>query len=133
MHDLAKYLIIGCMLSLGCKSPEKKYLPAENGLDAGREFIDACNKGDFSKAAFYMIPDEKNLKLLNEEEAAYRDNDKEGRQQLRTASINIKSVTEPTDSTVILQYSNSTDTIGKTLYMIRRDQHWLVNYQQSIK
>ena len=41
---------IGLLLLLiaACSSPTKNFTPAENGLDAGREFIDACLKGDFS-------------------------------------------------------------------------------------
>jgi len=121
------------LLIIACSSPAKNFTPAENGLDAGREFIDACLKGDFSKAAFYMIGDEQNKQLLATVEAAYREKDKEGRQELRLASINIKEVAEPNDSTVILYHSNSLDTIAKQTIIVKRNNIWQVDLKQSNK
>ncbi|MDP3394058.1 hypothetical protein [Sediminibacterium sp.] len=118
------------LLIAACSSPTKNFTPAENGLDAGREFIDACLKGDFSRAAFYMVDDEKNKQLLLTKESAYRERDKEGRQELRLASINIKEVSEPNDSTVILYHSNSLDTSSKQTIIVKRNNIWLVDFKQ---
>jgi hypothetical protein len=128
-------ILIGLLVLLltACSSPSKNFTPAENGLDAGREFIDACLKGDFSKASFYMVDDEKNKQLLSTVEAAYREKDKEGRQELRLASINIKEVAEPNDSTVMLYHSNSLDTSAKQTIIVKRNNIWLVDYKQSNK
>ena len=43
---------IGSLLLLiaACSSPTKNFTPAENGLDAGREFIDAC-VGSFARSS----------------------------------------------------------------------------------
>jgi len=131
MSTVLKGLMI--LLVVACSSPAKNFTPAENGLDAGREFIDACLKGDFSKAAFYMIDDEKNKQLLLNVEAAYREKDKEGRQELRLASINIKEVAEPNDSTVILYHSNSLDTSAKQTLIVKRNNIWQVDLKQSNK
>ncbi len=108
-------------------------VPAESGLDAGREFIDGYLKGDFVKANFYMFQDDLNSQFLKSTETTFREKDKEGRQQLRFASINIKSVKEPTDTTVELFYSNSYDTAQQMLIIIRRDKKWLVDYKKSFK
>lgn len=118
------------LLLVACSSPAKNFTPAENGLDAGREFIDACLKGDFSRAAFYMVDDEKNKQLLLNVEAAYREKDKEGRQELRLASINIKEVSEPNDSTVLLYHSNSLDTSSKQTIIVKRNNIWLVDFKK---
>ena len=80
-----------------------------------------------------MVDDEKNKQLLLNVEAAYREKDKEGRQELRLASINIKEVSEPNDSTVILYHSNSLDTSAKQTIVIKRNNSWLVNFKQSTK
>lgn len=120
-------------LVVACSSPKTNFTPAENGLDAGREFIDACLKGDFSKANFYMISDEKNKQLLSIIEASYREKDKEGRQELRSASINIKEVAEPNDSTVVLYHSNSLDTSAKQTIIVKRNNSWQVDLKQSNK
>ena len=121
------------LICTSCKSPNNEMIPAENGLDAGREFIDGCLKGDFIKADFYMLQDELNVQFLKSTEAAFRVRDKEGRQQLRLASINIKSVLEPTDSTVELLHSNSYDTSQKKLFIIHRNNKWQVDYKKSFK
>lgn len=128
-------ILIGILASLisSCSTPTKEFTPAENGLDAGREFIDACLKGDFTKASFYMVADEKNGQLLNQLESAYREKDKEGRQELRLASINIKEVAEPNDSTVILFHSTSLDTSSKQTFIIKKNNFWQVNLKQTIK
>ncbi|MDD2791804.1 MAG: hypothetical protein PHD73_01400 [Sediminibacterium sp.] len=132
MVNYLKTFVFGVtLLVAGCKTEEQAPLPAESGLDAGREFLEACNKGDYSRAAFYMLPDNSNEAYLKNAEADFRKRDKEERQQLRTASINIRSVSEPTDSTVLMQYSNSADTLSRTLFMIRRNNQWMVDYKQS--
>jgi hypothetical protein len=120
-------------LLVACTNSMKNYTAAENGLDASREFIDACLKGDFLKANFHLLADQQNTALLKTTEAEYREKDKEGRQQLRTASINIKEVTEPNDSIVILQYSNSLDTITHKSVVVKRNNQWLVDYKQSFQ
>ena len=51
--------------AISCSSKKVALLPAENAFDAGREFIDGNLKGDFQKAAFYMIADEQNKQFLS--------------------------------------------------------------------
>jgi len=43
----------------------------KNDLDAGREFLDGCLKGNFDKAAFYMLPGAENTKALHTIENNY--------------------------------------------------------------
>lgn len=125
--------ICSCAIFAACKNATKEYLAAENGLDAGREFITSCNQGDFNKAAFYMVTDNANSALLANTEKKYRENDKEGRQLLRQASINIQSVEDPTDSTVQMAYGLSGDTTTLHLWMIKRNGIWLVDYKKTFK
>lgn len=126
-------LFCSVLFFTACKNRTNEYIAAENGLDAGREFIASCNQGDFSKAGFYMIQDPSNIGLLADAEKNYRALDKEGRQLLRQASINIKSVTEPSDSTVLLAYGISGDTNTKTLWMIKQNGNWLVDFKKTFK
>ncbi|MEO0066170.1 MAG: hypothetical protein RI983_1496 [Bacteroidota bacterium] len=126
------HILIGIAITLAsCSTASAPLVPAENGLDAGREFINACLKGDFERAAFYMVESNENKALLNQIETTYREKDKEGRQELRTASINIREVSEPNDSTVILSHSNSLDTTGKKTIVIKQNNRWLVNLNQA--
>ena len=126
-----KYFVLLGIIIVACNSKQQSLLPAENGLDAGREFIDGCLKGDFIKAHFYLLSDATNEQLLKTTEASYREKDKEGRQQLRTSSINIQSVQEPNDTTVELRYSTSADTAKKIVYIIKRNAQWQVDYKKT--
>jgi len=115
------------LLLVACGGKQQDYRKAEDALDAGREYISACLQGDFSKAAFYAVPDDKNSALIKETEKAYREKDKEGRQQFRTASINISEVKELSDSSAEIHYSNSFDKLPHTLFVVKRNGDWLVD------
>jgi hypothetical protein len=80
-----------------------------------------------------MLPEDSNAVFLKKNEAAFREKDKEQRQLLRLASINIKLVTEPNDSTVLMEYSNSADTASQKLYVLRQNNQWLVDYKKSFQ
>lgn len=134
MKRIALLLLNFICILFACESGSgKTFKAAENGLDAGREFVDACLKGDFAKAGFYMLPNEKNTALIRSTEVAYREKDKEGRQELRLSSINIKEVSEPNDSTVIVYYSNSSDTTARKAVVRKVNNIWLVDYQKTFQ
>lgn len=127
-----KYLfLIAVMWLSACSTKEQTYIPAENALDAGREFIDACLKGDFSKAKFYMLDDSTNIQHLNKTETKFRGLDKEGRQQLRTASINISEVSDIDTMQTIIYYSNSFDQQPLKIKVIKQKEEWLVDFKYT--
>lgn len=110
-----------------CGPAQQEYRKAEDALDAGREYIQSCLKGDFSRAAFYTMDDAANATILKATEEQYRQLDKEGRQQLRNASINISEIKELNDSTTAVQYSNSSDQEPHRLMVVRRNNDWKVD------
>ena len=120
-------IVLGC----ACSNQQVVLLPAENAFDAGREFIDANLKGDFQKAAFYMVPDEKNKEFLKVAEKEYRQKDKEGRQELRTASINLEKVEDIDKTLSIIYFSNSFEKKSQKIKVIKTNQGWLVDYKFS--
>src|SRR4051794_17113724 len=99
-----------CALFYSCN---QKYSKAENALDAGREFIDGCLKGDFDKAAYYMLDDAQNKKLLLEQKRNYEGKSKEEKQEYGQASIIINEDATINDSTHIINYQNSYDKISR--------------------
>ena len=130
---MKKPLLIALILLAAC-GKKQGYPKADNALDAGREYINACLNGDFAKAAFYMLPGKENEEQLKETEQDYRQKDKEGRQQYRTASIHISEVIENSADTTIIHYSNSFDNTPETLRVIRqKDQSWLVDTKELPK
>ena len=124
---MRRLIWITAILLIACNGKEQNYRKAEDALDAGREYINACLQGDFSKAAFYTLPNDKNTFILKDLEKTYREKDKEGRQQFRTASININEVKELTDSSTQIMYSNSFDKQPHILYVLKQKNTWLVD------
>jgi hypothetical protein len=127
-----KYLLtlFFCTSLVFCGS-QNTYPLAENALDAGREFIDACLKGDFAKAQYYMLQDASNKQHLQTIETEYHLKDRDQRSQYREASINISGVEEVTENEVIVQYQNSYDKIGKKVKIIRQGNAWLVDFKYT--
>lgn len=119
------------LLILSCNTKQSNYSNADDALDAGREYINACLQGDFTKAAFYTISNEKSTAILKNIEKIYREKDKEGRQQLRTASINIIEIKELTDSSTVLYYSNSFDKIPDSILICKQNKSWFVDLSKN--
>lgn len=116
---------------LCCCSDKVNYPKAENAFDAGREFIDGCLKGDFDKAAFYMINDEKNNSLLLNQKRNYETKSKTEQQQYHDASIIINEDATLNDSTHIINYQNSFDKTGRKVKVILRNGLWLVDFKYT--
>lgn len=112
---------------MGCGGRQRDLRAADDPLEAGREYIDACLKGDFSRAAYFMLPGNENEARLKEKERDYREKDKEGRQQYRTASININEVIERSADTTVIRFSNTVDKKTETIQVVRHSGAWLVN------
>ena len=125
--------IITCFVFIlsACSNIHTEYAKADNALDAGRGFIDACLKGDFVKASFYMIPDEKNKDCLIKLERQYREKNRDGRRQYREASINIIEIANPTEAETIINYRNSYDRIAHKLKVIQQENRWLVDFKYT--
>lgn len=121
------------LLVFACNAEKPNYIKAENAFDAGREFIDGTLKGDFKKSAFYMLPDSVNMQFLSVLEKDFRLKDKEGRQQLRTASINILQVEDIDSLTSIIHYQNSFEKTAQTVKVVKQSNNWFVDYKYSFQ
>jgi hypothetical protein len=116
---------------LSCGNANSDYKDADNAINAGREFIDACLKGDFVRASYYMVQDSTNKEDLAKIEKQYRDKDRDGRRQYREASINISEIANPTESITIINYSNSFDRVGHKIKVIQQGNKWLVDFKYT--
>jgi len=114
-----------------CCSNEKNYPKAENALDAGREFIDGCLKGDFERAAFYMTNDAHNKELLQTQQKNYNAKSKEEKQLYNNASIIINEDAVLDDSTHIINYRNSFDKTARKVKVVQQNKEWLVDFKYT--
>ncbi len=108
-----------------------QYPPAENALDAGREFIDGCLKGAFDKAGFYMLPDDTNKQDLEKIKQTYSTRNKSDRTQYEQASIIIENVDNVSDSITIINYKNSFDKIARKVKVVKQNGNWLVDFKYT--
>jgi hypothetical protein len=123
------FIFFSCIVLCCCSL--NKYSTAENALDAGREFIDACLKGDFDKAGFYMLQDDKNNSLLLEQKRNYNAKSKKEKQEYNDASIIIFEDATVNDSTHIINYQNSYDKVGRKVEVVLHNNTWLVDFKYT--
>jgi len=105
-----------------------QYYAAADPLDAAREFIDGCLKGDFEKAGFYMLHNSQNDQLLMDAQANYRKRTKQEKKQLQDASLNIHNIDEVTETETIIQFSNSYDRTTRKVKVVLKDAKWQVDF-----
>jgi hypothetical protein len=130
MNRKINFLILILTAIISCQS-NHNFVPAENALDAGREFIDACLKGDFDKANFYLLHDATNDDYLSKEKKSFGNKSNDEKKQFKEASIIINEEAVVNDSTHIINYKNSFDKTSHTVKIILRDTHWLVDLKYT--
>jgi len=124
-----KYLFLALFL-WNC-SPSEQYELADNPLDGGRYFIENCMQGNFKKAKFYIVEDPQNLALFDKMASNYFGLDKEGRMQIRLASIQINEISAVDSATTIMNYQNSFDKKVHKLTIISTPKGWKVDLKYT--
>jgi predicted DNA binding CopG/RHH family protein len=124
-----KYLFLA-LLFWHC-SPSDQYEIADNPLDGGRYFIENCMQGNFKKAQFYVFEDQENLALFEKMASNYYKLDKEGRQQLRLASIQINEISAVDSSLTIMNYQNTFDNKVHKLKILETPNGWKVDLKYT--
>ena len=128
-----KKIALFCSISLallGCKT-NSSFEKADNALDGGRYFIESCMQGDFKKANNYLLIDSANLQHFDSMSRNYYGLDKEGRMQLRQASIQINEVSSIDSNTTIINYQNSFDNAAHKLKVIQTESGWKVDLKYT--
>lgn len=113
-----------------CKTGEA-YEKAQDPLECGRYFIENLQQGDIKKAHFYMKSDAENESYFKEMSNSYFNLDKEGRQQLRQASIQINEVSAIDSNITIINYQTSQDSKAHKLKVIQTPEGWKVDLKYS--
>lgn len=129
MKSLPVYLFVFLGMLFACS--HKKYTPATTALEGGREFIDACLKGDFEKAGFYMLDDSTNKSNLTKIKNDYGFKSPEERQHFAASSIIINSDEAINDSTHIVNYSNSYDKVARKVKVVNNNGSWQVDFKYT--
>lgn len=125
----AVYLFILLLIFSACNNND--YPKAENALDAGREFIDGCLKGDFKRAAFYMVADEENNRELLKLKNQYKEKSQEQQNNFYNSSIILNEDAAVSDTVHVINYMNSYDKIGRKVKVVLRNKTWLVDLKYT--
>ena len=125
----AEITAIAFLFVMGCNSG--KYPEASTALEAGREFIDGCLKGDFDKASAYMISDSANESDLLKIKRDYDSKSKEQQNSYATASIIISEDATVNDSTHVINYKNSYDQFARKVMIVQRNGVWKVDFKYT--
>ena len=118
------------ILASSCNSnnPVEK---ADNPLDGGRYFIENYMQGDMKKAQQYLLVDAKNQAYFDQMTKDYFGLDKEGRMQLRQASIQINEVKTIDQQSSAILYQYSTDKQARWIKVVSTEAGWKVDLKYS--
>lgn len=117
------------MSGLGCG--DSTVIDRSDPLDAGRGFIEASLKGDYTLAGKYILKDSTNEQYL----IGLRDFNKNStpldREGYREANIIVDSSILVSDSVNIIYFSNSYKKVHQKIKMIRDGKDWWVDFKYS--
>lgn len=108
----------------------KQYQPAEDALDAAREFKNACLTGDFKKAKFYVKSTEYNTVALEDIMKLYKTTGSEQKKELKDASLRVISNKEIDSVSSQIILSNSFDKKVDTFFAVKENNSWLVDFKK---
>ena len=123
-------LLIASIFLWSCQTSEQ-YEKALDPLEGGRNFIENLQQGDIKKAHFYMLSDPENEAYFKKMSDNYFSLDKEGRQQLRQASIQINELSAVDSTISIINYQTSQDPKVHKLKVIQTPEGWKVDLKYS--
>lgn len=123
------FFIIATLL-LSCQSGQE-FEKAVDPLEGGRNFIESLQQGDIKKAHFYMVSDPENEAHFKKMSDKYFNLDKEGRQLLRQASIQINEVSAIDSTITIINYQTSQDPTAHKLKVVATPEGWKVDLKYS--
>lgn len=107
------------------------YPKADNELVAAQSFLEACMRGDFKEADFYMIQDSVNKADLQKMKDAYYKYDADQRQAYRTADIIIQDNEAVDSATKVITYENSLDKNVQKVKAISLDGDWKIDLKYT--
>jgi hypothetical protein len=122
--------LMACLLITAC-GQTSSYEKADNALDGGRFFLENLNQGDIKKAKMYILDNPENIQLFDSVSKSYFALDKEGRQRLRQASIQINEIQEKSKTETHIQYQLSIDSKKRTLKVVSTPEGWKVDLKYS--
>ncbi|GAC1386250.1 MAG: hypothetical protein NVSMB45_15890 [Ginsengibacter sp.] len=128
MKRLVFYFVI--ILLGSCNTPKSK--PTFNDpLESGREFIDASLKGDYDRAKTYMLIDSTNIRLLESLQDFYKKMTPAEKEGYKNANIIINPSEAVTDSTQVINYTNTYKNKPSRIKVVKKSNEWRVDFKYT--
>ncbi len=124
---LVSFIII---LFGGCNQSEKP-VSLNDPLETGREFIDASLKGNYDRAQQYMLVDSTNKRYLESLKDFYKKMSPAEKDGYKNANIIINPSEAVTDSTTIINYTNTYKNKPSKIKVIRINKEWRVDFKYT--
>ena len=115
---------------IGC-SHNDKVISLNDPLDTGREFIDASLKGNYERAEKYMLVDSTNLKYLESLKDFYKKMSPSEKEGYKNANIIINPSEAVTDSTTIINYTNTYKNKPSKIKVVKVKNEWRVDFKYT--
>lgn len=122
-------LLLICICLFACNN--KKDVPPQTAMDAGRTFIRASLDGDFDTAEPLLLNDTANRQLFDSYKDFYSKLPEEKKKNYKQASYNINKMEDINDSTTIINYSNSYMNKPMEIKLVRINKTWQVDFKYT--
>lgn len=110
---------------------ESKNERPDTAIDTGTTFIRASLDGDFKTAENLILPDSQNQQLFDSYKRYYDHLSKEQKESYKKASYEINKLSEQTDSTTLINYSNSYMKKPMEIRIVQKDKLWFVDFKYA--
>lgn len=110
----------------------KQKAPAENDLDAARNFLDAALAGKWNDVKVMVVPDSTNLELVDRSQRVYERMKNEEKIAFMQSHPYLHETRKINDSVTIVNYSNSHTNKHDSLRIVRIKNDWLIDLKYSV-
>jgi hypothetical protein len=122
-------LVLVTGLWSACHAP---YAKPSDPTEAGRDFINATLKADYATADGYILQDTLNQRIYQRYKQWYKGLPDTEKDSYAKASLVIYSVDKPSDSTAIINFSNTYKNERSRIHLVRNGGEWWVDFANTI-
>ncbi|TDX00783.1 hypothetical protein [Dinghuibacter silviterrae] len=121
------YLLLALVAGLwsACHAP---YAKPSDPTEAGRDFINATLKADYAIADGYILQDTLNQSTYRRYKQQYTSLPDAEKDSYAKASLVIYSVDKPSDSTAVIDFSNTYKNERSRVFLVRKGGEWWVDF-----
>ncbi len=129
---MLKHIVVLFIVAIifGCNQKDKP-VSLNDPLETGREFIDASLKGNYDRAQQYMLIDSTNKKYLESLKDFYKKMSPAEKDGYKNANIIINPSESVTDSTTIINYTNTYKNKPSKIRIIKINNEWRVDFKYT--